>query len=127
MPSFSPKEKFLKFQDYVWDGKISGPPKSKIFDKVYDDYTLPPEARKVVIVEAVRGPAGRVGLRRGDVVTHFNDLAWEGTAEELMNEIYEVDKHHRNQEISFTVNANAETAAFLKLRHKLLVKAKVLT
>ena len=125
LPNFTPSQGFAKFVDLTWDGKIIGPAKSKIFDKVYGDYVLPKEPRKVVTIKAVRGPAGRVGLRTADVVTHVNDEEWSGTAEELASYIHQLYKESPNSEFTMTVNANTETAKFLQLRHRLLMKSRV--
>ena len=92
---------------------------------VYGDrYQRPKQPRSVVVVNSVRGPAGRVGLRKGDVVTHVNDMEWSGTAAELQEYIYNLHGNHAEDNISITVNASPETASFLKVRHEMLEESR---
>lgn len=129
IPSYDSKQKFLSLDDMVWNGTIIPPQRSKrVFDQVYEGhYRKPSEARKVVIVKTVRGPAGRVGLRKADVITHVNDMEWQGDAKELQAYIYELHGRHPGDEITLTVNCNPETGLFLKIRHDLLKQAKTLS
>jgi hypothetical protein len=122
VPVFKRTKTFLQFVDTDWDGKIvAGNAKSqKIFDRVYSEYELPKESRKVVAIKSVGGAAGRVGLRKADIVTHINDQEWEGTAKELGEEIHRLHEANSDSEFNMTVNANRETAKFLQLRCKLM-------
>ena len=156
IPLFTSRQQYLTLQDVNVGGSSSGgtasliqPPNAskamkQIFQKVYGDHLSKYNAksRTVTTIQSVRGPAGRVGLRRGDVITHVNDIPWEGTADELYNMIYTMAANNNvsdsyfgggsngggdapHQQMSLTVNANEETAHFLQLRHRLLVMAKV--
>ena len=155
IPLFTSRQQYLTLQDVNVGGSSSGgtasliqPPNAskamkQIFQKVYGDHLSKYNAksRTVTTIQSVRGPAGRVGLRRGDVITHVNDVPWEGTADELYNMIYTMAANNNvsdsyfggssdpssspHQQMSLTVNANEETAHFLQLRHRLLVMAKV--
>jgi hypothetical protein len=122
VPVFKNTKTFLKFVDTDWDGKIvaSNAQSQKIFDRVYSKYELPKESRKVVAIKSVGGAAGRVGLRKADIVTHINDQEWEGTAQELVEEIHRLHEANSDSEFSMTVNASQETAKFLQLRCKLM-------
>jgi S1-C subfamily serine protease len=77
-----------------------------------------------VTIQGVRGPIGRLGLRRGDVITHVNDVEWNGTAKDLQDYIYDSYVNHPNEEISMTVNANIEIATFLWIRHEMLLRSR---
>jgi hypothetical protein len=124
--AFAKKKAYIVLADTEWDGSIVPPKASaRIFNNVYGDYTLPSEPRKCVMIQSVRGPAGRVGLRKADIVSHCNDMEWTGTAQQLMEYIWETNDRHPGQEINLTVNANQETAFFLHLRNKLLVKSRL--
>jgi S1-C subfamily serine protease len=102
------------------------PAKSKrVFETIYENhYHVNAESRSVVLVKAVRGPVGRLGLRRGDVVTHVNDIEWAGTAEELHSHLHQHFIQNPSDVISVTVNANRETAKFLKIRGGLIERSK---
>ncbi len=121
------KQDYVNVTDSDWDGSITPPLRSKkVFRSIYGDhYHLPAEARPVVLVKGVRGPAGRVGLRKSDVVTHVNDMDWTGTARELQEYIYQLYELHNQDEITMTVNANPETATFLKVRHEMMENSRV--
>ena len=122
VPVFKRTKTFLQFVDTDWDGKIvaTNAKSQKIFDGVYREYELPKESRKVVTIKSVGGAAGRVGLRRADIVTHINDQEWEGTARELAEEIHRLYEADSDSEFNMTVNASNETAKFLQLRCKLM-------
>jgi hypothetical protein len=126
IPAYNQKQNFLSLEDMKWDGTIIPPQRSKrVFDKVYGEhYHKPSEPRDVVIVKSVRGPAGRVGLRRADVVTHVNDMDWQGTAKELQEHIYQLYARYPNEEFTLTVNANPETATFLQVRYDMMEKSR---
>jgi hypothetical protein len=122
VPVFKRTKTFLQFVDIDWDGKIvaSNAKSQKIFDRVYSEYELPKESRKVVAIKSVGGAAGRVGLRKADIVTHINDQAWKGTAQELVEEIHRLYEANSDSEFNMTVNANQETAKFLQVRCNLM-------
>ena len=126
LPTFSKKQGYMVFEDYVWDGSIIPPAKSKkTFDLIYGKhYIKPDQPRSVVIIKSVKGPAGRVGLRKADVVTHINDTEWTGTASELKEHIYELHDRNPEDEISLTVNSTIETSKFLKVRYEMMSKDK---
>ena len=95
----------------------------RVFEQVYGGAYQPPntaQPRPVVLVKTVRGPAGRVGLRKADVVTHINELEWTGTAKELAEHIYELKLQHPDETFSIGVNSNPETARFLEVRKELM-------
>jgi hypothetical protein len=128
IPSYSKRDKYMTLADEDWDGSITPPQSSqRVFDQIYGQFYKPPGdryPRKVLTVQGVRGPIGRMGLRRGDVVTHVNDVEWTGTAKELQHYIYESNANHPSEEISITVNANSEIAAFLQVRHGMLLRSR---
>ena len=122
LPTFTKSEKFLNFEDATWDGAIVPPMRTnRVFEQVYGGaYQPPSQPRPVVLVKTVRGPAGRVGLRKADVVTHINELEWTGTAKELAEHIYELKLQHPDETFSIGVNSNPETARFLEIRKELM-------
>lgn len=127
IPAFSSREGYMTLKDRKWDGSILPPQQSKrVFDQVYGSKYTPPfaEPRDVCSISAIRGPVGRVGLRKGDVITHVNDMAWTGTAKELQDYIYDCHSRHSQDNISLTVNANPETAVFLKLRNDMIRRSR---
>ena len=98
----------------------------RIFDMIYENrYHARTNPRPVVKVDGVRGPVGRLGLRRGDIITHVNDMEWTGTAEELESHLHQMYEKNPSDVISLTVNANAETAKFLKVRGEMLEQSRV--
>lgn len=124
--TFPSRKQYLSFHDEKWDGTITPPSNLKqIFTHVYGDSYQPANKenpRPIVTISGVRGPAGRVGLRKGDVVTHINEVEWTGTAAELLEHIHKLNEHE--QTISITVNASPETATFLQARKRLMEKSK---
>lgn len=72
--------------------------------------TLP--CRKVVKIIGVKGAVGRLGLRKGDVITHLNGEEFKGTALELQNML----ESNQATEINIIVNADQFTASLLKQR-----------
>lgn len=127
IPAYSPRDGFMVLKDKDWDGSIKPPQRSqRIFDDVYGKYYSPPQAeypQRVVAIHSVRGPVGRVGLRKGDVITHVNEIEWKGTAEELQNYIYECHASQSHEEISLTLNSNPETARFLQVRREMMQRS----
>jgi len=130
IPSFTAKQQFLSFEDQPWDGSITSPAQStRVFNHIYSDKYHPPNIgnpRQVVIIQAVRGPAGRVGLRRGDIVTHVNEVEWTGNAQELLYHIQSLRDFHNEQSISITVNATPELGKFLQVRKEMMERARVM-
>eukprot|EP00977_Amphora_coffeiformis_P003285 scaffold609_cov170-Amphora_coffeaeformis.AAC.39 len=63
----------------------------------------------------IRGPAGRSGLRRGDVVTHIQSEAVE-SREDYVRTVKQMFEEDPNGVIVVVVNANEETAKGLKER-----------
>ncbi|CAJ1930727.1 unnamed protein product [Cylindrotheca closterium] len=128
IPPFDSSQKHLLLEDGQWNGKIVPPAQSKrVFDAIYEkNYRPKPSSRPVVLVKGVRGPVGRLGLRRGDAVTHVNDMEWNGSAAELKEYLRQSFAKHTSDEISMTVNANEETAEFLKVRSDMLSRSNIL-
>ena len=128
IPSYSKKDGYMTLAEEEWDGTITPPQRSKrVFDQIYGKYYKPPQThypQTVVTIQGVRGPIGRLGLRRGDVITHVNDVEWNGTARELKDYIYDSHANHPTEEISITVNANVEIATFLWIRHEMLLRSR---
>ena len=129
VPTFSSRKQYLSFQDQTWSGQITPPSRTEnIFQHVYSDHYHPPNAenpRPIIVIDGVRGPAGRVGLRKGDTVTHINEIEWSGTAKELIEHIHRLSEHYNEDSFSITVNATPETALFLKVRKELMEKARM--
>ncbi len=129
LPSFTSKQQYLSFQDKTWDGAIVPPSQSqRIFDHIYGDQYHPPNTenpRPIVTIHAVRGPAGRVGLRKGDIVTHVNEIEWTGTAKELLEHIHQLHDFHNEETVSITVNATPETGRFLQVRKEMMEKSQL--
>lgn len=126
-PVFKKSQKFMQFSDFQWDGKIAAPhgKAQKLFDMVYQKFEPSKEKRNVVTIKSVKGPAGRLGLRRDDVVSHVNDQAWEGSAQELADYIEQLYDQNPQNEITMTVNSTSETARFLSFRCDLMTKSKI--
>jgi hypothetical protein len=124
IPPFSKKDGFMTLVEEEWDGFITPPHSSqRVFDQIYGPLYHPPQDEypvQVVTIHSVRGPIGRLGLRRGDIVTHLNDVEWKGTAKELQRFIFNCHVTHPHEEIALTVNCNPATAAFLTLRQSMI-------
>jgi len=126
IPAYTRREGYMTLKGQSWDGSILPPQRSKrVFELVYGQTYKPPRETHdypltVATVQGVRGPIGRLGLRKGDVVTHVNDAEWNGSAESLQDYIYECYMNHPGDEISLTVNANPETATFLRIRREMM-------
>lgn len=70
-----------------------------------------------VVVASVSGRAGRQGVQRGDVVTHVNGEAFDGTADDLTEWIQkEAERGGGHGAMQFVVNAEECTAEALRLR-----------
>eukprot|EP00531_Pseudo-nitzschia_arenysensis_P001584 CAMPEP_0116144914 /NCGR_PEP_ID=MMETSP0329-20121206/16286_1 /TAXON_ID=697910 /ORGANISM="Pseudo-nitzschia arenysensis, Strain B593" /LENGTH=525 /DNA_ID=CAMNT_0003640429 /DNA_START=210 /DNA_END=1788 /DNA_ORIENTATION=+ len=129
IPTYSYREGYMTLKQKPWDGTMTPPQRSKrVFEKVYaKSYTRPrPKSEypiSVATVQAVRGPIGRLGLRRDDIITHVEDAEWHGTAEDLQNYIYECHAKHPKNEISITVNATPETCEFLRVRNEMIMRS----
>lgn len=127
IPAYSPRDGFMVLKDNDWDGSITAPLRSqRVFDQVYGEHYTPPQAvypQRVITIYSVRGPVGRVGLRKGDIITHVNDIEWKGTATELQEYIHECYNNHSSDEISVTVNCNPETSKFLQVRQEMMVRS----
>lgn len=123
---FGPKKPMLTFKRDEWDGSIadaftrvhSVPKKNMAVDRILSlaDSEFCGEAKVRVKIKSVKGQAGRVGLQKGDVVTHINAEPWEGTEDELSARIYQMYEEDPNQTFSMVVNAEPATAEALKLR-----------
>lgn len=121
IPPYNRRDSFMTLKDKKnWDGSIVPPQRCRIFEHVYGQAYKPRASYDVVLIQAVRGPVGRLGLRKGDIVTHVNDTEWKGSAQILQDYIYQCYSKHPGDEISLTVNANPETAEFLRVRRELM-------
>lgn len=67
-----------------------------------------------VLVASVRGQAGRQGVLKGDVVTHFNGEEFDGTAQELVEAISKCNG-------TFTLVCNAEQSIAEALKRRAMV------
>ena len=70
---------------------------------------------------AVRGTAGRLGLRKGDVLTHFNGESVTTTS--MLN--MHLERCSGEETVWLIVNANEETAAHLKKRAETMQRDNV--
>lgn len=122
---FSEKKPKLTFKDDEWDGSIADAysrvhtqKKNMAVDRILStaQSEFCGEASSRVKIKTVRGQAGRVGMQKGDVVTHINGEPWTGTADELSQRIYAMYEEDPNQTFSIVVNAEPATAEALKLR-----------
>lgn len=123
---FNDKKPMLLFKDEEWDGSIADAytrvhgqnKKNMAVDRILSqaDSEFCSAAQARVKIKSVKGQAGRVGLQKGDVVTHINAEPWEGTADELSERIYRFYEEDPNQTFSMVVNAEPATAEVLKLR-----------
>jgi len=126
--AFHAKKLTLTFKDQEWDGSIAdaftrthhAPKKSMALDRILSlaDSEFCGEAKHRVKIKSVKGQAGRVGLQKGDVVTHINAEPWDGTADELAEMIYRLYEEDPDETFTMVVNAEAATAEALKLRGK---------
>jgi len=81
-----------------------------------DNVDLPVRLPRVIICDAM-GDAAKLGLHRGDVVTHVNDEPFEGTAEDLNYLIKALYADASSgEELSIVVNAEECIATALQLR-----------
>lgn len=122
---FNARNPQLIFKDDEWDGSIADAyrrvhtqKRNMAVDRILSaaESEFCGEARNRVKIKSVKGQAGRVGMQKGDVVTHINGEPWEGTAEELSAMIYEMHGQDPNQTFSIVVNAEPATAEALRLR-----------
>ena len=72
--------------------------------------------KRRVLVASVRSEAGRQGVLKGDVVTHFNGEEFDGTAEELDEAIKAQADRSANGTFTLVLNAEASVAEALKRR-----------
>jgi len=133
---FAKHGKVLKFIDDGWDGSVAD-----AFSRVSlsettwseeDSYELDSDDegevddfvnrnvqkyKNRVLIKGARRQAKKVGILKGDVVSHINGDEFKGTADDLKQLI---DKFYRsgnkNYTFSLTLNAEQSTAAALKLR-----------
>jgi len=128
--TYNPKQKrFLNLTNLSTDNIKMTPPQkmARVWDKIYDDYVPSTQNNKQnrVCIQGVRGPMGKLGIRRNDIITHINDMTWNGTAEELNDYILNLHEQDPNSEFTMTVNANMETAKFLQYRHRMVLKSRI--
>ena len=131
IPTYSYWEGYMTLKDKPWDGTMTPPQRSKrVFEHVYGKHYQRPREKEeypltVTTVQAVKGPIGRLGLRRDDIITHVDDTEWHGTAEELQDYIYQCHAKHPRNEISITVNVTPETCEFLRVRNELMTRRQL--
>jgi len=116
LPVHMPRSVTLPLYDPVNDRKPALEfirPKDNMQEKGVPELTL----------AAVRGPAGRVGLRKGDVVTHVNgeDV---GTMGEFTVAL-QMAMSTTTADFQLTVNANSTTALALRSRAQEMKKQKI--
>jgi hypothetical protein len=127
----------LTFCDDEWDGTIAdafvrihisngGKPKhakqNRYAPSTNEEETSnssPTQPRVLIASLKNGGPAGRLGLCKGDVVTHVNGEPLEGTAEDLTNLIY---LFAESNSPTFTMVVNAEECTAQALRLRSLIK-----
>jgi PDZ domain len=121
--------KTLSFEDDAWDGSIAdafsranlskpSPGMRNILSQT-EETKIVEDPKPRVKVSAVRGPAGRMGVQKGDVITHVDGERWTGSANDLKELIYRMYEQDPKQEIQFVVNAEESCAEILKLRAQL--------
>lgn len=69
-----------------------------------------------VLVASVRSEAGRQGVLKGDVVTHYNGEQFDGTADELDAAIKALAERSSNGTFTLVLNAEPSVAEALKRR-----------
>ena len=74
------------------------------------------EPKPRVKIASIRGQAGRVGLQKGDVITHVNGEEFRGTAADLKGLIASFHADRSDRTFQLVVNADESTACVLKLR-----------
>jgi len=82
-----------------------------------EDWIGPAKSR--VLVASVRSEAGRQGVLKGDVVTHFNGEEFEGTAEDLDAAIKAHTERSNNGMFTLALNAEPSVAEALRRRSML--------
>jgi RING-type zinc-finger len=124
----SNNSKSLSFDDDEWDGSIADafsraniskvtPGMANILSQT-DETKISVEPKPRVKISAVRGPAGRLGVQKGDVVTHLDGEPWQGSAADLKQHIYRLHDQDPTHQIQMVVNAEESCAEILKLRAK---------
>jgi hypothetical protein len=72
-----------------------------------------------VLVASVRSEAGRQGVLKGDVVTHYNGEEFDGTAEDLDTAIKALAERSSNGTFTLVLNAEPSVAEALKRRSRM--------
>lgn len=129
LDSFAYKKRTLQFVDDQWDGSIADafsrvhmakPKRTPGMDNILSEAEnthLPPKAR--IKIASIKGQAGKLGLQKGDVVTHVNGEPFEGSADQLKHLIASFHDGDESSTFQIVVNADDSTAEVLKLRsHK---------
>lgn len=126
--SFPISNRTIMFEDEQWDGSIADafsrvhvrkPKPNPGMDDILRDAEsthLPPRAR--VKISSVKGQAGKVGLQKGDVVTHIGGEPFDGTSGELKSLIASFYVEDPSSTFQIVVNADECTAEVLKLRYQ---------
>jgi len=126
LSSFPQKKRSILFEDDLWDGSIVDAfsrtsvintrnlPGIQNIMMGADITHLEPKSR--VKITSVKGQAGKVGLQKGDVITHLNDEIFQGSAEDIKQYIFCLHERDHNSTFQIVVNADVATAKALKLR-----------
>mmetsp|Transcript_19298 Transcript_19298/g.21549 ORF Transcript_19298/g.21549 Transcript_19298/m.21549 type:complete len:394 (+) Transcript_19298:203-1384(+) len=127
LSSFPSRKSCIQFEDDLWDGSIvdafsrmSVTNKRNLqgiqnIMKGANVSKFQPKLR--VRITSVKGQAGKVGLQKGDIITHLNGEIFQGSAndiQEYISRLYESD--NGSSKFQIVVNADDATAKALKLR-----------
>ena len=133
LSTFPLSKKIITFHDDQWDGSIAD-----AFTRVHvgrqkpnrgvdnilgeaENTHLPPHAR--VKIGSVKGQAGKLGLQKGDVVTHICGETFDGCAADLSEIIGSMYESDPGSTFQIVVNADDCTAEVLKTRARACRKA----
>ena len=128
LDAFPLKDRTMMFSDDEWNGSIAD-----AFSRVHRQRSQTPasvdailglaspedlhhEPKPRVKIASIRGQAGRVGLQKGDVITHVNGEEFRGTAADLKGLIASFHADRSDRTFQLVVNADESTACVLKLR-----------
>jgi len=124
--SFSKKKPSILFEDDFWDGSIVD-----AFSRtsVINTRKLPGiqnimrgaevtqlEPRLRVKISSVKKQAGKVGLQKGDVITHINGEIFQGSADDMRKYIFHLYESNPSSTFQIVANADDATAKALELR-----------
>ena len=114
------------FEDYFWDGSIVD---SFSRTSVINTRKLPGiqnimrgaevtqlEPRLRVKISSVKKQAGKVGLQKGDVITHINGEIFQGSPDDMRKYIFHLYESNPSSTFQIVANADDATAKALELR-----------